>query len=157
MWSSFRGVREVVEGRAKVDAFGQLAWTGHLDPALLSERALVDAGKLSLNNLPRQIRYLEREGLDAGGHRLAFWSKCLQPAAILGLAMLALAFVLGPLREVGARVRVSVGVIVGLCFKYLQDLFAPMSAVYELPAPLAVGLPIALCWAAALWGIRRAA
>lgn len=157
-WLLRNGVQtQLIEGRAKVDAFGQLAWTGRLDPALLNERALVDAGKLSLNDLLRQIRYLEREGLDAGGQHLAFWSKCLQPAAILGLAMLAMAFVLGPLREVGAGVRVSVGVIVGLCFKYLQDLFAPMSAVYELPAPLAVGLPIALCWAAALWGIRRAA
>lgn len=157
-WLLRDGVQtQLIEERAKVDAFGQLAWTGRLDTTLLSERALVDAGKLSLNDLLRQIRYLEREGLDAGGQRLAFWSKCLQPAAILGLAMLAMAFVLGPLREVGAGVRVSVGVIVGLCFKYLQDLFAPMSAVYELPASLAVGLPIALCWAAALWGIRRAA
>ena len=157
-WVLHNGTQtELIDERAKMDAFGQLAWTGRLDPALLSERALVDAGKLSLLDLRRQIRYLEREGLDAGAQRLAFWSKCLQPAAILGLAMLALAFVLGPLREVGVGVRISVGVIVGLCFKYLQDLFAPMSAVYELPAPLAVGLPIVLCWAAALWGIRRAA
>ena len=157
-WLLHNGAQtQLIDAQVKVDAFGQLAWTSRLDPALLSERALVDAGKLSLLDLRRQIRYLEREGLDAGGQRLAFWSKCLQPAAILGLAMLALAFVLGPLREVGVGVRVSVGVIVGLCFKYLQDLFAPMSAVYELPAPLAVGLPIALCWAVALWGIRRAA
>ena len=143
--------------RAALDAFGQLAWRSQLDPALLSERVLVDADKLSLSDLRRQILYMEREGLDATSQRLALWSKYFQPVATLGLAMLALAFVLGPLRELGAGVRVTVGVIVGLCFKYLQDLFAPMSAVYELPAPLAVGLPIALCWAVAIWGIRRAA
>lgn len=158
LWLLRDGIQTLLaDERAEVDAFRQLAWRSQLDPNLLSERVLVDAGKLSLSDLLRQIRYTEREGLDATSQRLAFWSKCLQPAAILGLVMLALAFVLGPLREAGAGVRVSVGIIVGLCFKYLQDLFGPMSAIYEMPAPLAVALPIALCWAVALWGIRRAA
>lgn len=147
---------KLADEQAAVAPFGQLAWRSRLDRALLSERALVEPSKLGLVDLRRRIGHLQREGLDAASERLAFWSRCLQPAAILGLVMLALAFVLGPLREVGVGVRVSVGVIVGLCFKYLQDFFAPMSAVYELPAPLAAGLPIALCWAAALWGIRRA-
>ena len=38
--------------------------------------------------------------------------------------------------------RLSVGVLVGLGFKYLQDLFAPMSLVYELHPALAVAVPI---------------
>ena len=143
-------------GRIEVVEFAEQPWLGQIDPQLLSERLLMDVRRLSLLDLFRQIRYLQREGIDASAQRIAFWSKCLQPAAIFGLIMLALAFVLGPLRDVSIGVRITAGIVVGLGFKYLQDLFAPMAAVYDLPPPIAVSAPIALCWATALWGLRRA-
>lgn len=135
--------------------FSELAWRGQIDPDLISERLLVDARKLSLLDLRRQIGYLQREGLDATSQLIAFWSKCLQPASLFGLVLLALACVLGPLRDVGIGVRISAGIVVGLSFKYLQDLFAPMAVVYELAPSLAVGIPIALCWALGILGLRR--
>ena len=145
------------DDRLRAQPFSELVWRGQIDPGLINERLLVDARKLSLLDLRRQIGYLQREGLDATSQRIAFWSKCLQPAALLGLVLLALASVLGPLRDVGIGVRISAGIVVGLSFKYLQDLFAPMAAVYELAPPLAVAAPIALCWALAIVGLRRAA
>lgn len=143
-------------GRIEVAEFAEQPWLGQIDPQLLSERLLMDVRRMSILDLFRQIRYLQREGIDASEQRVALWSKCLQPAAIFGLITLALAFVLGPLRDVRMGVRITAGIVVGLAFEYLQDLFAPMAAVYGLPAPVAVGAPIALCWAAALWGLRRA-
>lgn len=143
--------------RTKVERLPQVRWLGEIDPRLLSERTLVDPRRLSIRNLYYRIGYLEREGLDASAYWLALWSKCLQPAAIFGLVLLALSFVIGPLRETGLGMRISAGIVVGLCFKYLQDLFAPMSQVYGLEAPLAVALPIAACWLAGLWGLRRVA
>ena len=98
---------------------------------------------------------MQREGLSTSIYELAFWSKILQPLSVLGLALLALGFILGPLREVGMGVRLSVGVFAGLGLKYLQDLFAPMSMVYDLPAPIAVALPIVACWALGAWGLTR--
>lgn len=130
-------------------------WNGRVDPRLLAVRVLVEPRKLSLKDLDRQIDYMDREGLAADVYRLAFWSKIFQPLSVLGLALLALGFILGPLREVGMGVRLSVGVFAGLGFKYLQDLFAPMSMVYELPALVAVLLPIAVCWAIGIWGLRK--
>ena len=135
----------------------KVVWQGEIDPRLLGERVLVDPRRLSIGDLYHRIGYMQREGLDAAPYRLAFWSKCLQPASVFGLVLLALAFVLGPLREAGIGVRISAGIIVGLCFKYLQDLFAPMSQVYGLQPPVAVLLPIVLCWLVALWGVRRVA
>ena len=144
------------DDRLRAQPFSELVWRGQIDPGLINERLLVDArGKLSLLDLRRQISYLEREGLDATSQLIAFWSKCLQPASLFGLVLLALACVLGPLRDVGIGVRISAGIIVGLSFKYLQDLFAPMAVVYELAPPLAVGIPIALCWALGIGGLRR--
>jgi len=134
-----------------------LRWDGQVDPGVLSIRVLVDPRQLSLNDLLAQIGYMEREGLQPAPYELALWSKLLQPLAVLGLALLALGFVLGPLRETGMGVRLSVGIFVGLGFKYLQDLFAPMSMVYDLPPLFAVLIPVALCWLLGAWGLRRVA
>ena len=64
---------------------------------------------------------------------------------------------LGPLRELGIGRRLSIGVLVGLAFKYLQDLFAPMSLVYDIPAAVAVAIPIGVCWVAGYFALRRVA
>jgi lipopolysaccharide export system permease protein len=135
--------------------FPSLRWDGQVDPRLLTVRVLVEPRKLSLEDLYRQIEYMQREQLSTSIYELAFWSKVLQPFSVLGLALLALGFILGPLREVGMGVRLSVGVFAGLGLKYLQDLFAPMSMVYDLPAPIAVALPIIACWALGAWGLSR--
>lgn len=132
-----------------------LRWDGQVDPRLLAVRVLVEPRKLSLEDLYRQIEYMERERLNTNVYQLAFWSKILQPFSVLGLALLALGFILGPLREVSMGVRLSVGVFAGLGFKYLQDLFAPMSMVYDLPAAVAVALPILVCWLVGAWGLSR--
>jgi len=140
-----------------VEGLPEAPWFGNIDPALLSHRALVDPNRLSIGDLYTRIRYLEREGLDASAYNLALWNKGLQPAAMFGLVLLAFSFAIGPLREAGLGARISAGVGVGPCFQYLPDLFAPLSQVYGLDAPLAVALPIAACWLAGFWGLRRAA
>lgn len=152
-----RDVRETTMGELEnvTRTMPSLRWDGQVDPRLLTVRVLVEPRKLSLEDLYRQIEYMEREKLSTSIYELAFWSKILQPFSVLGLALLALGFILGPLREVGMGVRLSVGVFAGLGFKYMQDLFAPMSMVYDLPAPLAVALPIVACWALGAWGLSR--
>lgn len=150
-------VRETLLGEASVETrqVDVMRWNGRVDPRLLTVRVLMEPRRLSLIDLHRQIDYMDRERLSADVYRLAFWSKIFQPLSVLGLALLALGFILGPLREVGMGVRLSVGVFAGLGFKYLQDLFAPMSMVYDLPAALAVLLPIVVCWALGAWGLAR--
>lgn len=130
-------------------------WQMQASPTLLSTRALVEPRKLALRDLSVQIDYMGREGLDGARYQLAFWSKLLQPLATLALVALALAFITGPLREVSMGARLAAGVGVGLAFKYLQDLFAPMTMVYALPAVLAVALPIVVCAVLAAVAIRR--
>ena len=149
------GAIEDVPGATRTVTFPSERWDGQVDPRVLGIRVLVEPRKLSLEDLRRQIGYMDREGLNAEVYRLAFWSKLLQPASVLGLALLALGFILGPLRETGMGVRLSVGIFAGLGFKYLQDLFAPMSMVYELPVLLAVLLPILVCWAIGGWALVR--
>ena len=132
-------------------------WRAEADLRLLSAQALVDPRKLSIADLVFQIRYMDREGLHAGRYRLAFWNKVLQPLAALGLALVAVGFVVGPLREAGMGTRIAAGVLAGLFFKYLQDLLAPASLVFGIEPWLAVAIPVGVSWAAGAVLVRRAA
>ena len=138
-----------------VTEYAEYRWHSNADPRLLSARALLQPQRMSLRNLFYQVDYMQREGLTPVRYELALWSKLLQPFAVIGLCLLALSFILGPLRERGLGVRLSVGVIVGLLFKYLQDLFGPLAMVYGLSAWLGVLIPIAICWALGIIGFRR--
>lgn len=153
-------LEDVVESQLTDDSVAAIhvaarQWQMHASPALLSARALIAPRKLALRDLSAQIEYMGREGLDGARYQLAFWSKLLQPLATLALVALALAFIIGPLREVSMGARLAVGVGAGLAFKYLQDLFAPMTMVYSLPAVIAVALPILVCAVLAAVAIRR--
>ncbi len=153
-----REASELTDPKARlgVRRNAEVTWLGQADPRLLSARLLVDENRLSISDLYYQINYMRREKLSVTSYELAFWTRIQQPLAVLGLALLAMAFVLGPLRQVSIGLRVSAGVLVGLTFKYLQDLFAPMSLVYGLPPVIAVAIPILLCWVIAMIALRRA-
>ena len=146
-------LRNVVETRfgtagTSTHRYGELPWRSSADPRLLSAKALFDPGKLSFADLRFQIGHLRTEGLDATRYQVWFWRKALQPLAVLGLVLLAVAFVVGPLREAGMGARLTVGIAVGLGFKYLLDMLAPTSMVFGVPPWLSMLLPVALCWAA---------
>ncbi len=152
-----REVRETLIGEesTSVQTHAELRWDGKVDPEMLSVRVLVAAPKLSVVALRQQIAYMHREDLNARSYEVAYFAKLMMPLAILGLNFLAMVFVLGPMRQVGLGLRLTVGVMTGLVFKYLQDLFAPMSQVYALDPLIAVSIPIALCWLLAIIGARR--
>lgn len=143
-------------GATSVRRLDEMEWQSGTAPALLSAKALFDPGKLSLRDLRFRIDYLAEEGLDATRYQVAFWAKVLQPAATLGLVLLALAFVVGPMRESGLGARLAVGIAVGVAFKYLIDLFGPVSVVFAIPPWLAMLVPVVVCWLAGALLIRRA-
>ena len=145
-----------LDGATAVRRVAAMEWASGTAPALQSAKALFDPGKLSLRDLASRIDYLVGEGLDATRYQVAFWAKLLQPAAVLGLVLLALAFVVGPMREAGLGARLAIGITVGLAFKYLIDLFGPVSIVFAIPPWLAMLVPVALCWLAGAGLIRRA-
>lgn len=141
--------------RTEVWRYETLPWHTDAGPQRLGTSAMFDPAKLSLAALRSQIDHLVAEGLDATRYQVAFWRKALEPAAVLGLVLLAVGCVLGPLREAGMGARLAVGVAAGLAFKYLLDLLAPMSTVFGLPPWLGMALPVAVCWAAAWAQVKR--
>ena len=88
---------------------------------------------------------------------LAFWRKLLQPLATLGLVLVAMSFIFGPLREGTMGARIFVGVIVGVVFRISQDFFGPASLIFGYDPLFAALVPIAVCWLGGTWLLWRRA
>ncbi|MDP0562258.1 MAG: LPS export ABC transporter permease LptG [Candidatus Endonucleobacter sp. (ex Gigantidas childressi)] len=131
-------------------------WETTLTTSLLKVVILKPDG-LSMSGLKTYSDYLERQDLDSGEYRLAFWIKVLQPLSVFALVMISISFVFGPLRSVSMGLRVFTGVIVGIVFKVLQSLLGPLSLVFGFSPVLAVLIPPALCLVVGVVMIRRVA
>ena len=103
-------------------------------------------------------RYLsrgEQHRIASVPFELMFWQKVLTPLTYLSMALMAIAVVIGPLRHTGIGQRLTIGLFIGLGFKYLQDLFAPMAVVFNIPSVLAVMIPALIYLAVAQRMIRN--
>lgn len=141
--------------RTRVEQQAQEVWQTGLTPTLLAV-VVIDPVNLSISGLWSYADYLQRQGLDAFRYQQAFWNKVLQPLAVLALVLVAASFVFGPLRSVTVGQRVVAGVVVGLVFKFSQDLLGPASAVIGFAPLLATLVPIMICLLAGGWLLRRA-
>ncbi len=130
-------------------------WDSGLTPTLLSV-IVVEPVDLSISGLKAFSNYLGEQGLSSVDYQLAFWVKLLQPLAILALVLIGISFIFGPLRSVTVGQRLIVGILVGLTFKFAQDLMGPASSVYGFAPWLAVLAPIVLCAALGGWMLQRA-
>lgn len=90
-----------------------------INPDLLG-LTVVKANTLSGFTLYRYIAYLQRNGLDSHRYEVAFWSRFASAVAVALMCMLAVPFVLGPLRSAGAGARLVAGLAIGLAW-YLMS------------------------------------
>ena len=111
---------------------------------------------MSITDLWRKIGYMTSQGLNTDKYELGFWSKLLQPLASLSLVFVAVAFIFGPLRQTTMGMRVVTGLIIGVLFKFVQDLLSPASLVFGFPPLIATLVPILICIILGYNLIRRA-
>jgi len=121
-----------------------LRWDTNVTPQLLTME-VVSPDKLPLADLYRYSRYLMQQGLNADDFELAMWRKLLQPLAVSGLVLVAIAFIFGPLRDGTMGLRIFAGVIVGIVFRTSQDLLGPASLVFGFSPLYAALVPIVVC------------
>lgn len=132
-----------------------LEWQTELSPSLLSV-LMLKPDNLSISGLYTYSNYLKEQDLNASEYMMAFWKKVLQPITTAVLVLVAISFVFGPLRSVTMGFRVFSGVIVGLLFKYAQDLLGPSSLVFGFNPIYATLIPIIVCLLAGIYMIRKA-
>lgn len=154
--SDLRDTQFLPDGRAVAqrDPSGVTEWSLAMTPEDLRTAAAAP-DELRLAALWRHVSYLEAQGLDPGQHALQLWKKLLAPLAILAMVLIACSFIFGPLRSVTLGLRILVGILVGLLFRYSQDAFGFASLLFQWSPFWALMIPIVLCFALGGLALRR--
>lgn len=129
-------------------------WHTKLTPQLLSI-VVLKPDNLAIAKLLEYSRYLKRQGLETADYMLSFWQKLFMPMATIGMVLIAISFVFGPLREVTMGLRLTAGIVAGLIFHYGQQFFGQLSLVFHTDPLAAASIPPALCLVLGVWLLKR--
>lgn len=129
-------------------------WSSTLTPDKLGVVA-VKPEALSIRGLSDYVTYLENNDQDPSRYELALWRKIMQPVSVSVMLLMALSFIFGPLRSVTMGARVIMGVLTGFSFFITNEVFGPLSLVYQLPPILGALLPSLVFVAVAGFLLRR--
>ena len=117
-------------------------WNTSITPDYISlNLAVAEPHHLSIRELREFIQYNVGKNISTQRYNLAYWNKLLSPVITIGLAMLGIAFIFGPLRSVSIWFRIVMGSVTALSFKLAQELMGEMSVVFDLNPLLMVSLP----------------
>jgi lipopolysaccharide export system permease protein len=129
-------------------------WLMQLNPSVL-KIAQVDPDEMTLSKLYQWIEYRKQNGLRYNNYSLTLWQRIFQPLATCVMMLLAIPFIFGPLRSATMGLRLVSGVIVGFGFYILNQVFGPISLVYQFPPILAAIVPMLLFAGVGILFIRR--
>ena len=146
---------EISELQTRVTEERSRHWDSELTPQSLSV-VMVEPRDMSISGLYRYADYLSRQGLNTDNYMLSFWKKVTQPLGTFALVLLGASFIFGPLRQVTAGSRIFSGILVGLIYKYLEEMLAPASIVFGFEPILASLIPIVLSGGLGIYLLRRA-
>jgi lipopolysaccharide export system permease protein len=118
--------------------------------------AVEDPKQLTSRALWRLISYFRSNALDTREYVFAFWSRIARTVAVAFAVLLAIPFVLGPLRAAGAGARMLLGMLLGVAFFLLQRLIESGTVVFNLNPVLLAWLPTMLLALVTLGLLARA-
>jgi lipopolysaccharide export system permease protein len=147
--------RSILSGdTVQTERLSSLAVVSAISPQILDVLA-ANPSDLSIRDLLVYVDYLERNGLDAEGYRLALWRKLLAPLAYLAMLVIAMPFVFGPQRSVGTGQRLLVGLLLGLAFFLVNYLLGNVVLLYGFPPLVGASLPTLLFLGAGFYALHR--
>ncbi|TCV92451.1 LPS export ABC transporter permease LptG [Biostraticola tofi] len=115
-------------------------WKTNLTPDKLGVVSL-SPDALSISGLYNYVNYLKQSGQEASRYQLNMWSKIFSPFSVAVMMLMALSFIFGPLRSVPMGVRMVTGISFGFLFYVLDQIFGPLSLVYNMPPLFGALLP----------------
>ena len=131
-------------------------WDTELTPEKLSV-VIVTPRDMSISGLYRYATYLDNQGLNSDPYMLSFWRKVTQPLSTFALVILGISFIFGPLRSVTPGYRIFSGIIVGMVYKYAEEILSPASIVLGFDPILASVIPIGGSFILGMYLMRKAA
>lgn len=115
----------------------------------------VETRYMGIIDLWQYIEFLEANALDAEPYKLAFWRKIVMPLMIVGMISLVFPLIFGSQRQVSIGQRIFVGIIIGMSFNLLNQIFGNLSVVYQFPAIFGAFLPSLVLLLVAWWLLKR--
>lgn len=122
-----------------------------LQPEVL-ESLNIETRYMSLLDLYGYISFLKENELDSEEYQLAFWRKLAMPLVVIGMIAIVFPLIFGSQRQVSMGQRVFVGILIGMGFHLMNQMFGNLSVVYQFPAVVGAFLPALLMMLiAAMW------
>jgi len=138
--------------------------TEHLDS--LAWHSFLRAQQVGLLILPPEsmqpiglyqyVRDLERRHAPAARYAQELWAKIDIPIAMAAMILIAVPFVLGPLRTHGTGQRIVIGALIGIVFSLVQQLASYLGQLSNVDPAFTATAPSLLTIAIALYLFRRA-
>ena len=104
----------------------------------------IASAEQTMMDLYRTIQYRRSIGLGVNRFMFSFLQRILQPITTVVMICLAVPFVFGSFRSASMGLRVIAGVLIGFVFYMLNQLFGPITLVYQFPPLLAALIPTCL-------------
>lgn len=139
-WFSQMSKATLENNHIDVTNYFNYPWKTNLTPDKLGIVA-TEPSSLSISGLMDYIHFLKETGQDSRRFELNFWRKIFEPISVGVMMLLALSFIFGPLRSVTMGARIVTGICFGFIFYIINQIFGPLSLVYNLPPILGALLP----------------
>jgi lipopolysaccharide export system permease protein len=144
----------ITENKAFTERFAQLPWDSPFTPDQIT-KIILPVEMLSPSDLYEYVKYLKRAGLAAERPELTLWQSISMPLSTLAMVILAIPYVLAPIRQVSAGKRMLHGGLIGTSFHAGRQLIIQLGSLFNLPAPLVTLSPVAVMLGIAIWLYRR--
>jgi lipopolysaccharide export system permease protein len=142
-------------GRVRAQRSGQPLAIRGLNPDLLG-LTIVREESMTGVALWRYVNYLKSNGMNARSYEVAFWGRIAAILAVPLMCVLAVPFVLGPLRTTGTGARMLAGLGIGFAWFLVSRALTDGGAVWNLPPIATAWLPTMLLAAATAFMVTRA-
>jgi lipopolysaccharide export system permease protein len=153
-----RGVIRALVTPEKVETQGLPQWESplRLKPAFI-DLVAVKPLAMSALDLYHYLRFLAANEQSQPEYEVALWNKVTTPVTTLILLVLAVAFVLGNLRNVDIGQRILAGAVTGTVFAMLNRAASFVAIVYNIPPGVAAWLPPLVFLVITLFYLKRLA
>jgi lipopolysaccharide export system permease protein len=134
---------EISEQQITTNHYDTAEWEALLNPEVI-DMVTIKPRYLSINGLVSYIKYLKANNQSSKRYVQAFWSKIINPFAIIAMILLATCVVKCEARPVGLGQRVFIGALIGVSFHLINQVSGHLGIVYGVPAFVSVTLPTIL-------------
>lgn len=145
---------EINENEITTENYLHRVWRSNLTPDKLGIASLKPTS-LSISGLSSYIQFLKQTGQEAKKFELTYWRKLFQPLSVGVMMLLALSFIFGPLRSVTAGARIITGIFFGFLFYVVNEIFGPLSLVYDVTPIIGAITPSLLFLVITWWLLSR--